>query len=333
VTHREDQGLSVTVVTLEQIETAFPDAPSTEEDIRAFVAYAYHNWQEPKVEYLLLIGDTDLIPIYFFESSLSGRWGEVEVAIDDVYSTVEGDDDDYPDLALGRFPVSNLKELSAVIRKTLAYERTDPGVYQKDGLIVADFYDGSALPLFFETTAEEFATLVPEDLAVQRVDVRQDAPHYTNRSDFLSELQGGTRLLAFLGYGNQTIWSNSDFVTLEDLPAISMGPPSLVVAFTANQNFYDSGEDTLIRELLLLSSGGSVASVAPSGIICAASGYLFYLSFWTELWSSPDETLGKAVLATKRARQAGLNGDFQFPDSRHTLLGDPALRIRAPQAS
>jgi hypothetical protein len=321
VAYRESQGHSVAVVTLERIADAFPDAPSTEEGIRTFIAYAHGNWQEPRVEYVLLVGGTDLIPTYFFESSLDA-YGEGEVAIDDPYATLEGDDDAFPDLAMGRFPVSNLRELAVVSNKTMEFEQPDDGAYQADGLFVADYVLNFGTT--FERQADLLAGLFPKGTTIDRIDLREDSPNFGTKEELIEAL-------TYLGSANDTLWSENNLLTVTDVPGLpTEGNPSLVVTSTSNQKFQDFREETLIRDLLLLESGGSVASVAPSGLSRVYGGYAFLSSFWENLWNSPDATLGKAVLATKRTHEAGLDGDFQSLPSRFTLLGDPALRVTLP---
>lgn len=321
--HREDQGLHVAVVTLEQIAAGFPDAPSVEEGIRVFISFAAQNWSEPHLQYVLLAGDTDLIPTFFFPSDLA-PYGETEVAIDDPYSTILGDDDDYPDIALGRFPASNLKELRTMVQKTIDYERTGESLYQTTSLIVADFSQ-SGLGLFFEGVAEEFAGSFPENAVLREIDIREDSPDYGTREDLFSEIAKGARVMAYFGRGGETLWSESRILTVDDVPDLPGNrAPSFVLCLTASQKFHDFGAKTLIRELILHESGGSVASLAPSGLTTTLGGSAFLETFWNGVMNLP---VGQAVLAAKRAHEAGKDGDFAGQPSRFTLLGDPALRL------
>lgn len=327
VAHRKAQGLSVAVLPLDTISDAFPESPSLGEAIRASIAYAHDNWQEPALEYVLLVGGTDIIPTFVFDSP-NAAYGEDQVSIDDPYATLEGNDDDYPDLALGRFPVSTPRELTAVIDKTLAFERDTRDAYSKDMLLIADYKENDPLLLFFEQEADNFEAQFPTDMEVTRMDLRPDSPNYATRDDLFDTLHAGTRILTFLGYGNATQWSNSSLLTVADPPQfLSPGKPSLVVAHTAFQQFDDQSGETLIRSLLLLPDGGSVASVAPSGLNSAYVGSILLTSFWEALWSRPEETVGEALLAAKRANLAGADGHFERAPSQFTLLGDPALRL------
>ena len=324
VAHRTSQGLSVAVVTVERIEATFPDPTTREERILELIAYASEHWRSPRFQYVLLAGDTDRIPTHYFASSLTA-FGELEVAIDDLYATLPGDDDEFPDLALGRFPASTRAELDAMVAKTLAFE-AGQGVYGTDALILADYRESNPLGLAFETQADEFAARMPDDVVAQRMDLRPESSASGTRQDLLDQLALGVRILSFVGFGSPALWSESGVFTLDD-PSTLTGDPSLVVVHTASQDFDQSAAPTLIRNLILSKSSGSVASVASSGISSSAAGYAFLATFWESLWGAEPPILGKAVLAAKRAQDAGRDGNYQTQASRFTLLGDPALRI------
>ena len=90
---------------------------------------------------------------------------------------------------------------------------------------------------------------------------------YYGEEDFVAAVRAGTRLLMYVGHGHEEVWSDSRFLTVEDVPTLpASGNPSLVVGLTSSQAFDDHGSETLVRELILLDSGGSVASVASSGV-------------------------------------------------------------------
>jgi len=74
-------------------------------------------------DYILLVGDTDTIPHW-----VGG--GEGTPATDLQYGCMDGATDWYPDIAIGRFPVRNSAQLTAIVDKTLYYEAAvfaDPG--------------------------------------------------------------------------------------------------------------------------------------------------------------------------------------------------------------
>ncbi|MGC9367809.1 MAG: C25 family cysteine peptidase [bacterium] len=104
---KRTKGFQVTV-------TPLSVAGATSNDIKNYIQNAYDNWDIPP-QFLLLVGD-DQIP------SFNGSYTN---SITDLpYSLLSGGDM-FPDIWLGRWPVSNISELQNIIAKTLIYEQPD----------------------------------------------------------------------------------------------------------------------------------------------------------------------------------------------------------------
>jgi hypothetical protein len=86
-------------------------APGTSNtDIKAYIESLWGTPDEP--DYLLLVGDVDTIPTW--------TGGGNETATTDLpYGCMDGGDDWYPDIAVGRFSVRTVDELNSVVDKTL----------------------------------------------------------------------------------------------------------------------------------------------------------------------------------------------------------------------
>jgi hypothetical protein len=98
------QGFSVTT------HTVNGDSNST---IKSYIESLWGGANSP--DFVLLVGDTNTIP----------HWtggGEGSPATDLPYSCMDGGDDWYPDIALGRFPVRSTTDVQAIVDKTLYYE-------------------------------------------------------------------------------------------------------------------------------------------------------------------------------------------------------------------
>ena len=68
---RTSQNLNVKFVDIDDIYSEFKDTISNQDAIREFVSYALANWQDPKPKYLLLAGDTEIIPSYMIKSTFA----------------------------------------------------------------------------------------------------------------------------------------------------------------------------------------------------------------------------------------------------------------------
>jgi len=100
--------------------------------IKSYIQTAYDTWDVPP-EYILLVGDTEEIPIY-----------EDGTATDDFYAQLEGDDL-FIDTLLGRLTADTPSECATLVAKVLGYERTpvtdDPDWPVSGTFMVADDFD------------------------------------------------------------------------------------------------------------------------------------------------------------------------------------------------
>jgi hypothetical protein len=116
----------------------------TAADIRTYLQNAYDNWAPPPT-YVLLVGDTGLIPTNYQTPHPSHS--STDIGTDLNYAMLDGSDY-FPDLFIGRLPVDTLAEATAAIDKILAYEKTPPGnaAFYTDATLIALFEDDTDMP-------------------------------------------------------------------------------------------------------------------------------------------------------------------------------------------
>ena len=124
--YRQSQGLRVAVVEVQDLFDEFSYGIYDPEAIRAFLAWAYANWQRPAPAYVVLFGDgtydfkdygapgkRNFVPPYL---KVVDPWVG-EVAVDNRYVCVDGPDDRLPDMHLGRIAVNDAEQAAAVVQK------------------------------------------------------------------------------------------------------------------------------------------------------------------------------------------------------------------------
>jgi hypothetical protein len=104
---KHKKGVSAQVVTLSE-------TGSSETQIKDYLQNAYDTWT-PSPEYVLLVGDEELLPSYYSWSS--------DCYTDNHYAQLDGADL-FADICVGRFSVDNVRQCSTMVAKTLGYERT-----------------------------------------------------------------------------------------------------------------------------------------------------------------------------------------------------------------
>jgi len=142
------KGLTARVVTLQEIDAAYTGG-DRQERIRACIADAYQNWS---TVYVLLAGDTQLIPVRYayamdsqtdyndlpcdlYYADLDGDWNADG---DGIYGEVEDGIDLFPEVFVGRAPVSTAAQADNFVRKVLTYERPEILDYQEKALFAAE---------------------------------------------------------------------------------------------------------------------------------------------------------------------------------------------------
>ncbi|WP_299018757.1 C25 family cysteine peptidase [uncultured Photobacterium sp.] len=110
---KRKKGYNVHVATI-------TETGNTQEQIKAYIKGAYE--KGPMTSYVLLVGDNEDVPAYeivgHFHHGINHRWHT-----DYEYTLVDGTDK-YSDLVIGRFPGDTEDQITTMVNRTLAYEKT-----------------------------------------------------------------------------------------------------------------------------------------------------------------------------------------------------------------
>lgn len=156
-TWKTQKGLNAGVVTVDQIRGVYPgidDAQKIHNFLRALRA------EEPQLKWLLLLGDTQWVPVRhmwsdgstvdpsyirdsvpsdFYYAALDTTW---DVDGDQVWGRAAGEQDWQPDLYVGRIPVDTNAEASKKVGDILRYEKTPAiGPWMRTATLVSALYD------------------------------------------------------------------------------------------------------------------------------------------------------------------------------------------------
>lgn len=144
--YRTSQGLPAVVKTVDWIEANYRHGVDVQETVRMFIRDAYERWG---VEYVLLGGDTDIVPARYALSNfyppggttlipadlyfacLDGNWnldGDADFGEPNVNESNPGDDCDMAsDISFGRAPVSTVADVNTFVSKVINYENAAAG--------------------------------------------------------------------------------------------------------------------------------------------------------------------------------------------------------------
>ena len=364
--HRS-RGLDVTVVDIEDVYDEFSHGVVHPTAIKTFLRHANQHWQRPAPRWVLLVGDASWdaknesavdanyadwtyrpgetqrfskngSTPYAEDAALNRRgliptWNhstsEGHSASDNYFVTVD-DDDDLPDMAIGRLPVTEPEEVAHIVAKTVRYVTApEVGPWRRSALFITNedpWFQHQSDRLALEMAATGFA---PEKVYPASSETSNE--HHSRH--LIETLDEGQLLVHFLGHGGRYIWQtgppdlnkNHDLLTLDHLDDLApTGRLPVVLSMTCYSAPFDHpSADSIGEKLLRLDNRGAIGVVA-------ASWRNTPLPQWGQVLleelTAPGATMGEAVTAAKRRIQTRV-----FVET-YNLLGDPAVPVALPAA-
>lgn len=326
---REEQGLSVVVVPAVEIYDTFGDGAATPDSINDFLRYAYQEWQEPRPRYLLLVGEAtsdyrgylserpedpvampqNMIPPYLVPVNFSG-----ETVSDARLADVEGDA--RPEMAVGRWPLDDAREVRALVERTVHYEQSPASTAS---LFAADGSSGE----FLEVTRQ----------ILEESNFPAEAARIMN-GPTSGELAGswneGNWLVTYTGHGSLELWGKDDVFSVEAAGNLeSQGAPPIVLQLTCLSGLFAHPEITSLSEVILQEPGGPVLVIGATSLTLSAHQEPFAVALLQALQDPAVERMGDALQEAKMSLNMESTGLREISDT-FGLLGDPSALIARP---
>jgi len=321
---RTSQGVSSLAVPLEAIYDQFGDGFPEPEAVRVFLQYAASHW-ETSPKYVLLVGDatfdplgyqsepgTNLLPTYFVQTFYGGQ-----TASDLMFALL--DDDELPDLAIGRVPVQTQEQLGIFVEKTLAYEQNASEAGLGDVLAVADGQEAS-----FRGDAQAFLDLF---VGQETVLYAPDAGSQGASDAITTYLEQGFGLVAYFGHGSVNMWGKDRLFTVEDVSGLSNEHLPIMIHMTCLNGLFTHPKMVSLAEALLLQpGGGAIAVLAPTSLTLPLDQSFLSQPLGSSILDPSITRLGDALLHAQR--QIPVDGvGTQDVIRTFLLFGDPALLL------
>ena len=255
---------------------------------------------------------------------------------------VELDEDNYPDIPIGRFPAQHIGQIEHIVNNNIQYI-TNPnfGWWQNRMLIVADdeHKNGGLEGCSYEhgmnhtARAQDTAELLSDAVWVDRVlgieyemNASGHKPEATH--DIIEKVNEGKLIWHYIGHGYEDVLGDEEYFRasshLQLLQNIDFLP-----LFTAAScyvgNYITLEFDCMAEKFVTYESGGAIAAIAAraacSGTFNNELFYHFYQNIINEY-----QNLGSALLDAK------LNSEAPYMNSRqYNILGDPLLFVNPPE--
>jgi hypothetical protein len=221
VAARQEEGLGVALVPVAEIYDEFGNGDASPTAITNFITYAMSQWQTPQPRYLFLVGDATvdyrdylgLAPANVIPSPVVPVQYSGETVSDSRLVDVDGDKE--PDLAVGRWPVSEPDVVANLVERTLTYEAgtaVDRAIFATDA------------------TESQFASMA------QRLTT---AAHLTSEvfngaqaAEVAAQFNQGAWLATYIGHGSVGQWGKDNVFTRDAAEQLNNSTPPIVLQLT-----------------------------------------------------------------------------------------------------
>jgi len=316
---------SAQVVDVEAIYAQFGHHQFTPVAIRDYIQYAVDNLD---TQYVTLVGGdvydyrqfqsedaTSFIPSIYAPTGNNISFAPVDAKYVDL------DDDNVPDLPIGRLPVRTVGQLTSLLNKRNTYLARD---YMGKILLVADDYD-EVQQYNFSADADEIEADFLQGFEVSKAYV-DELGVIQARAAVVNGIQQGQSLTAFFGHSSTNQWSFDGLFAGPDAANLSnVDRPTMVTQWGCWNTYYVSpNEDSMGQRFMVEGDQGAVAVMGASTLTNAnAERELARLVFAR---IANGERIGDAVTNAKQVYAQTNPNDLDVLLG-WTLLGLPDLTV------
>lgn len=354
--HRNNTGMNVKVVHLENIYTEFSSGKQDIGAIRNLVKYVYHNASDAdkKIKYLNLFGtasfdfkdripnNTNIVPIYQTIESRIG--GMSSFCSDDFFGLMDLDEGENSngsglDVAVGRMIVRNVKEADEMVNKIIEYHHPNSyGSWRNNLVFIADDPNPEKqgdreLQYYQNKLADEVESKKPFfninkillDSYVQ--ETTGGGNRYPKvRQDIFDAFEKGGLVFNYLGHGgedglaDERIWENEDGKSVNNQYKYP-----LFITITCDFSRFDNPYKQTGGEITYLNPrGGAIAMITTVRAIGQGEAQAFNPILSKFLFSYDGDSYVSIAEALRLAKN-DMNSKVVV------FIGDPALMLAIPK--
>ncbi|MEN8007997.1 MAG: C25 family cysteine peptidase [Candidatus Krumholzibacteriota bacterium] len=360
--HKTAQGIPTVVATREFIAANFRNGADIQETMRMYIREAYEKWG---TEYVLLGGDSDILPARYVENTFYPTFGSTFIPVDLYFACLDGtwnddgdenfgepakapDPGDLVDFAeevyIGRATVRNVAEAGVFVNKVITYESADVTAdWANRVLFAAEVLfpeDWPIEPVIILDGAQYAHQQVIEyiipctDMEYMRMYQSdsllypRDAP--LTRAALIDTINSGRHgILNQIGHGafyNMSV-ADANFTTTDADNLTNGDHQFMIYALNCASGAFD--KSCLLERFMLNPNGGSVCSIGSVRAAFPNNSNNYQQEFFSHLYCSGETRVGRLV-ALSRLPFIGLteaNYVDRWTFENYTLLGDPTLAL------
>ncbi len=358
--HRTAQGRPSLVVTREWIDANGRRGVDFQETLRFFLQDAYAKWG---LQYVLIGGDTDVIPPRVVRSFFYPWGGHTDIPSDMYFSCLDrnwnangdgwfaqpyqssvnpGDNADFlPEVQVGRAPTSTLAVANGFVDKVLQYENAPANAgWANRFLFAAEVLFPTTWPVdplqldgasyceqIINNSLTPCTTMTPTRMYENYTAYPNAVP--LTRAALIDSLNTGHYgLFGQVGHGHYFNMSVGD-ANFRTADADALVNPNYFVLYALNCASGAFDVSCLMERFVQNANGGSVASIGSAREAFPATSNNYQQAFFDALLCDDIVTVGDAISASRMPFMTGTDRNTvdRWTQFNYNLLGDPALGV------
>jgi hypothetical protein len=359
--HKTAQGLPTVVATREFIQANYRNGADIQETMRMYILDAYQKWG---IDYVLLGGDSDILPPRYVDNSFYPTNGYTSIPVDLYFACLDGnwnangnawfgepaassEPGDLVDFAeevyIGRATVSSPEAATVFVNKVISYETADVtadwanrALFAAEVLFPSDYPDGDYIILdgaqYVDQQVNEFIEPCTdmEYTRMYQTDTLFPMETQLTRAALIDTLNSGRYgILNQIGHGyyfNMSV-ADANFMTTDADQLTNGDNLFMIYALNCASGAFDNS--CLLERFVQNPNGGSICSVGSVRAAFPNNSNNYQQEFFNLLYCTGESRVGRLV-ALSRAPFLGLttaNYVDRWTFENYTLLGDPTLSI------
>jgi len=325
------------VILLQDIFDQFNGGHPDPAAIRQALRYFYNNLPQPRISSLTLLGLGTMDWRNHSGSSAPRNkmivWQGDYICSDDYFGMLNNDT--YPELAIGRYPVKTTAELDIMLQNFTNYvSNPTPGWWRNSMVFLGDdLNNGTSTFEYIHTQQTEAAanSINPSVLTDRIFALEYEYDEFQNkpraRDDMFAAINEGRLVWYYIGHGSYDKLGAEDYLNgATDMGRFNNhGKLPLFIASSCKVSHYDYwGYDSLGQKVVLMNDLGAIASYSATRLSYPDNNHPMVLLLLNSLVNNRNP-LGYSVMDAKiHYTESNTN------DAVYVLLGDPLLRVNPP---
>jgi hypothetical protein len=352
------KGVPTVVRTVSWIEANYPGGSDAAERVRFFLKDAYASWG---TTYVLLGGDTEVVPIRFAWSDYYGGW---EIPTDLYYSDIDGNwngDGDglfgegyggasdpgdtldlHPDLFVGRAPVRSVAEAEVFVEKALTYEKAPDPIFAGRNLFMAevlfpyDWEPGELVSTDGASIIESILPLIPPEVHYTRLYQNPVYPgsYLLTRQTAVDSLTAGYNISAHVGHAYAYLLrcgGQGQYLTIADADELRNGQEKSGLGWMLNCSSVAVDVDCIGEHFLRNPDGGFSSLFGPTRYAFPTTTKDYFYQWFVDLYVDNVRQAG-VVCATCKipfVPESNYDNTDRWTQLSFVYLGDPEAELWA----